>query len=169
MALVYVCWIVWWLSITRVDSLMDISFYHLTHSTTEKALPQLLQKMLDKGHRAVILSDDKERLSVLNNWLWEYSPEGVIPHGLKGEQYPEAQPVYLTWEEENPNQADILIVLGNILPANDNGFVRCLDMFEDGDAEGVADARKRWAHYQEQGGSNLTYWQQTANGGWEKK
>jgi DNA polymerase-3 subunit chi len=39
----------------------EIGFYHLTRSTLEQALPQLLGRTLAAGERAVVLCPDAER------------------------------------------------------------------------------------------------------------
>ena len=47
-------------------------------------------------------------------------------------------------------------------------FNRCLDLFDGNDELAVAAARERWKAAKA-GGHQLTYWQQTERGGWEKR
>ena len=47
-------------------------------------------------------------------------------------------------------------------------FARVLDMFDGHDSEAVEAARARWRDLKD-AGYELTYWQQTAQGGWEQK
>ena len=53
-------------------------------------------------------------------------------------------------------------------PNGTDGYARIIDMFDGRNEDMVAAARLRWRSYLDQG-LNLTYWQQTETGGWEKK
>ncbi|MEE8273093.1 MAG: DNA polymerase III subunit chi, partial [Alphaproteobacteria bacterium] len=64
--------------------------------------------------------------------------------------------------------ATLLVCADGVEPAFLDKFERCLDVFDGNDSEAVAAARARWTRLKE-AGHDLTYWQQTAAGGWEKK
>ncbi|MDE0943481.1 MAG: DNA polymerase III subunit chi [Alphaproteobacteria bacterium] len=147
----------------------EVGFYHLLHLPLERALPKLLEKAMERGHKAVVLAGSKDRVEALNGTLWTYEDRSWLPHGSAGDGAAAEQPIFLTAEEdENPNGADILVAVDGRAPGTADGYARIIDMFDGRDEELVAAARQRWRSYLDQG-FELTYWQQTEAGGWEKK
>ena len=146
----------------------EIGFYHLVRTPLEKALPKLLEKVLESGARAVVMAGSEERVESLASLLWTYHPNSFLPHGTARDGKPAAQPIWLTGLDENPNGAGILVLTDGAASERLADYARCLEIFDGGDAEAVNRARERWRAYKEAGHS-LTYWQQTETGGWEKK
>ncbi len=146
----------------------DIGFYHLTRSPLERALPKLLEKAHASGARVVVMAGSAERVEALDQALWTYDPTSFLPHGSARDGVAAAQPIWLTADEENPNQATILVLTDGATSAHVADYARCLEMFDGNDAATVAAARERWRGY-DAAGHALTYWQQTEQGGWEKK
>lgn len=146
----------------------EISFYHLLHTPLERALPKLIEKVLESGARAVIRTGSTERAEALNSTLWTYDQDSFVPHGTARDGNASAQPVWITPDEENPNGADILVLTDGAESAEVSSYRRCLEMFDGRDEVAVTDARRRWAAYKE-ASHELAYWQQTEGGGWEKK
>ncbi len=144
-----------------------IGFYHLTTSPLERALPRLLEKILEGHKRAVILCASQERLDFLNGALWTLGKASFIPHGSKKEGFPQDQPIWLTLEHENPNEAQFLIQTDGVNSPLLSTYERCLDLFDGNDEDAVVAARQRWTEYKSQD-HTTTYWKQTASGGWEK-
>ena len=146
----------------------EIGFYHLTRSRLDHALPKLLEKVLASGARAVVRAGSAERIGFLNAHLWTWDPASFLPHGSAREGDAADQPVWLTTEEENPNDARVLVLTDGVEAGDVADFARCLEMFDGNDDGAVTAARGRWRTYTEAGHA-LTYWQQTERGGWEKK
>jgi DNA polymerase-3 subunit chi len=146
----------------------DVAFYHLQTKRLEDALPQLLEKAVERGLRALVLADSAERVASLNTLLWTFKREGFLPHGDKADGHAEAQPIFLTEAETNPNGATLLFAVGGARLEYVAGFQRCFDLFDGNDELAVAAARERWKAAKA-AGHQLTYWQQTERGGWEKK
>lgn len=147
---------------------MKINFYHLTQTPLGKALPRLLEKVVASNMRAVVQIEDDEKVEKLNNELWTYTTKVFLPHGSKKDGYESQQPIYLTASNENPNGADVLAFVGNAEPEFSDKYTKCLYMFDGNNESELQTARSRWKKYKEQG-FDLTYWQQTAKGGWEEK
>jgi len=145
----------------------DIGFYHLKRSPLERALPRLLEKVLGAGKRAVVMAGSEERVEALNTVLWTYDPGSFLPHGSAADGNAGEQPIWLTARDENPNEAQILVLADGAVSDRVEAFERCLEMFDGNDEAAVAAARERWQAYQA-GGHSVTYWQQTERG-WEKK
>ncbi|MBA3813654.1 MAG: DNA polymerase III subunit chi [Alphaproteobacteria bacterium] len=145
----------------------DISFYHLTALPLERALPRLLEKILQAKKRAVILCGTEERLDYLNGTLWTLGKLSFIPHGSAKEGYGEDQPIWLTLKDENPNKAEFLVLTEGTESPSLSTYERCLDLFDGNDEDALIQARKRWKCYKDQGHA-MTYWKQTPSGTWEK-
>lgn len=146
----------------------EVRFYHLQSWALERALPKLLEKVMEAGHRAVLLAGSEERVASLNSHLWTYEERSWLPHGSAADANAAEQPLYLTTEEENPNSADVLVLVDGVAPAFSDSFAITIDMFDGRNDEALAAARERWRACKEKG-VELTYWQQTEAGGWEKK
>ena len=146
----------------------EIGFYHLQRVTLERALPMLLEKILQRGLKAVLMAGSTERIEALNGQLWTWEQRAWLPHGSARDGNAGLQPIYLTTEEENPNGAEVLVLVDGVAPAFLDRFDRAVDIFDGRDEAAVAAARSRWQSWRD-AGHPLTYWQQTENGGWEKK
>jgi DNA polymerase-3 subunit chi len=108
-----------------------------------------------------------ERVEQLNAALWTYDDASFLPHGSARDGAPERQPIWLTTEDENPNGASLAVLVDGARVADPAAFQRLLDVFDGGEGS-VAAARERWRQAKA-AGHELTYWQQTENGGWERK
>jgi len=146
----------------------DISFYHLLHQPLNVALPKLLEKVSASGLKAVIKLGSVQHMNGMNEILWGYAPESFLVHDTEKSKYPAQQPIYLTTGDENPAGASILILVDNMQSDHLEEYDRCLEMFDGKDMDAVNAARARWKTYKA-AGHELTYWQQTEQGGWEKK
>ncbi len=146
----------------------EIGFYHLQTAPLERALPRLLTKAREAGMKAVVMTGSEERAEALNATLWNFDPASFLAHGTARDGNAERQPIYLTASDENPAGATLLVCTDGIEPASFDGYERCLDIFDGNDEEAVTAARTRWTRLKE-AGHDLTYWQQTERGGWEKK
>ncbi len=147
----------------------EVWFYHLERTGLDQALPELLDKTLARGWRALVRATGPERLEHLDGWLWSYRDDSFLPHGLAGEPNAARQPVLLTTEAQgNPNQADALFLIDGAEPGAFEGYARCLVLFDGKDEEQLALARRQWSALKAQGAA-LSYWKQGAQGGWEKQ
>jgi DNA polymerase-3 subunit chi len=147
---------------------MRVDFYHLQTSPLERALPQLLEKVVQSGQRAVVLAASEDRVEALADLLWTYNPNSWLPHGTRKDGTAGDQPVWLTDREENPNGARILVLTDGMSSDRMADFDRCLDMFNGASDEATAAARDRWKAAKA-AGHELHYWQQTDTGGWQEK
>ncbi|MFN3232659.1 MAG: DNA polymerase III subunit chi [Alphaproteobacteria bacterium] len=146
----------------------DISFYHLQRQPLENALPKLLERIIEAGMRAIVVADTEDRVEALNSHLWTYDPAAFLPHGSSRDGSAGDQPIYLTTEEDNPNEAVVLVLVDGRSPSTVADYDRCLDMFDGNDESAVEQARDRWKTYKA-AGHTVTYWQQSDEGRWEKK
>lgn len=146
----------------------EIAFYHLERSPLERALPKLLEKTLASGKRALVVAGSDERVESLAGLLWTYEQGAWLPHGTAQDGEPGDQPVWLATDDDNVNGAQFLFLTDGATSARVGDFERCFELFDGRDQAAIEAARRRWKAYAEAGHA-LTYWRQTAAGGWEKK
>lgn len=143
-------------------------FYHLERQPLESVLPQLLERTLERGWRAVVQAGSAERLEALDQHLWTYQDASFIPHGRSQDGHAGRQPVYLTTGPENPNGATIRFIVDGAEPPEPAGYQRIVIVFDGRDEQAVLAARQHWKTLKGSG-CVCTYWQQGEKGGWEKK
>lgn len=145
----------------------EIWFYHLERTGVDQVLPELLEKTLARGWRALVRAPVAERLQHFDAWLWAYRDDGFLPHGLAGEPDEERQPVLLTTDARNPNAAQALFLLDGAEPGPLDDLERCIILLDGGDESAVAGARKRWVELKAAVAA-VSYWKQE-QGGWKKQ
>ena len=145
----------------------ELWFYHLERSSLDQVLPELLDRTLKRGWRAVVRSPDEGELRRLDDWLWTCKDESFLAHGLAAEPMAERQPILLTTGADNPNGAQALFLIGDADLVGLPDYERGLYLFDGRDEAQLGAARARWREAKAQGLS-VSYWRQTAQG-WEKQ
>lgn len=145
----------------------EVWFYHLERTGLDQALPELLEKTLQRGWKAIVRSPAPERIEHLDGWLWSYRDDSFLPHAPAGEPQAERQPILLTTGFDNPNGADALFLVDGAEPGELDGYQRCVVLFDGGDPEQLAVARAQWSKVKGQGLA-VSYWKQQTRG-WEKQ
>jgi DNA polymerase-3 subunit chi len=140
----------------------EVSFYHLTRSTLFQALPQLLQRTLAAGQRALVVAGTREALSTLSEALWAHP--GWLPHGTPEEGDADLQPIWLDTTPSPVNGARYLFLTDGAAGAE--GFERVFDLFDGSSPAAVEAARDRWRAARA-AGYQPNYWRQTETG-WHK-
>ncbi|WP_421791394.1 DNA polymerase III subunit chi [Hyphobacterium sp.] len=146
----------------------EVWFYHLERTTLAEALPELLEKTMEKGWRALVRAGSESRLKELDDQLWTAKDDNFLAHGRSDAPDPDRQPILLSLTEENANGAQILFALDGVAPENPDAFERCCVMFDAGDESAVTASRELWKKAKADGHS-IAYWQQSVEGRWEKK
>ena len=146
----------------------EVLFYHLEHQPLERALPALVERTLERNWRAVIEVGSEERLEALDTLLWTYREESFLPHGTRRDGNPQLQPVFLTSSQDNPNGATVRFLLDGAQLADVTSYARVVYLFDGRDASAVERAREEWRRVKA-AGCEVTYWQQSPEGRWQKK
>jgi DNA polymerase III subunit chi len=146
----------------------EIRFYHLQRTRLEAALPKMLERVLDRGERAVVMLGSEERVEALATHLWTYNDRGFLPHGTARDGFAAEQPIWLSVKDENPNGAQVLFLADGAASDRLDGYRMCVELFDGGDEQAVAAARRRWVAYKAAGHA-LSYYQQNDSGAWEQK
>ena len=89
-------------------------------------------------------------------------------HGTARDGPAAAQPIYLTADADNPNEAQVRFLVDGAELDDAAPYARVVFMFDGRDADAVARARAQWQEAKAQGLS-VSYWQQDADGRWQQK
>ena len=147
----------------------EVLFYHLQRQPIERVLPQLLERSVERGWRAVVQAASDERLDALDAHLWTYRDDSFLPHGTARDAEPAMQPILLTTADDNPNGAAVRFLIdGAPVPSDAASYARIVLLFDGEDEEALAAARQRWGEAKAKG-FDVTYWQTDEQGRWVKK
>ena len=149
----------------------EIWFYHLQSQPLARALPTLLEKAVERGWRVVVQTADDSGLKPIDDLLWTYAPERFLAHGLARDKDAERQPIVLTSGGGNPNGAALRLYVDgaaiDLDPAS-SSYARAILIFDGRVEDEVAAARRQWSRLKGLG-FTLAYWQQSDEGGWDRK
>ncbi|GGA24713.1 DNA polymerase III subunit chi [Neptunicoccus cionae] len=147
----------------------EVFFYHLTRSRLEQALPDLLEKVRAKPWRALVRGREEGKLQHLDAALWQYREESFLPHGIAGGPNDSDQPILLTLSEDNPNNAEILLLTDGAKTTAEEvaRYARVCLMFDGNNTEELTAAREDWKALTG-AGIAAQYWAQE-DGRWIKK
>ncbi|NTJ63897.1 DNA polymerase III subunit chi [Agrobacterium rhizogenes] len=146
----------------------DVLFYHLTESKLEDALPPLIDKSVERGWQVAVQMREPARRDLLDSHLWTYREDSFLPHGTDEDEMASRQPVLLTISPDNMNNATVRFFIDGAEATDVEAYQRVVLMFDGYDQEQLERARAQWKRLKGEG-HNLTYWQQTQDGRWEKK
>ena len=146
----------------------EVWFYHLERTSLDQALPELLEKTLARGWKAIVRAGAAERIEHLDGWLWSYRDDSFLAHGTVEEPHAQHQPILLTTSEDRPNGAEALFLIDGAEAGSLDDYERCILLFDGRDEAAVAAARRQWSGFRKQELS-VAYWRQGAERGWEKQ
>jgi len=147
----------------------EVFFYHLQQQPLEKVLPTLLAKSLERGWRVVVQAGTPDRVASLDAHLWTYDEESFLPHGTSAEEDAADNPIVLTTDTVNHNEAIArFLVDGVALPEDAAAYQRIVVLFDGNDDTYLAIARDQWKQVKA-AGHEAQYWQQDEDGRWRKK
>ena len=146
-------------------------FYHLERRTIEEVLPELLERTLARGWRALVRCDTAERAEVLDTLLWTYREDSFLPHACAGDGNASLQPILISTQRELANQPDVLFLVGGQMPVWDSAELarlsRIVLLFDGSDTTRLSAAREAWKAA-DAAGHAVTYWRQNTAGKWQK-
>jgi DNA polymerase III subunit chi len=145
----------------------DVLFYHLELQPLERVIPQLLEKTLERGWKAVVEVGSSERAEALDSLLWTFRDDSFLAHGRAGDAFEADQPILITTDTGNGNGANVRFFTDRAVPKSAEGYDRIVYLFSGHDPDAVTEARIAWKALTE--GNTVTYWQQDPSGRWEKK
>lgn len=148
----------------------QIDFYHLQKQNLEQVLPKLVEKAYATSKHIKIKVGNDARVEFINATLWTYDDESFLPHGTKKDGFAKDQPVWISSEDDNPNQAEMLFLVdgADIDTGQVEQFTRIFNIFDGNDDKALQQARNFWKTISTLG-IEKNYFQQDENGHWNKK
>ena len=144
----------------------EIMFYHLEHKPWEQVLPGQLTKALQRGWRCVVQVGSIARIEEISDLLWRNEADIFLTHGTTADGNAERQPIWLTSEDDNPNNATVRFFIEGASVGDVAGLSRAAILFDGRDEAAVATARQDWKRLKAQG-HDISYWQQDENHRWQ--
>lgn len=151
-----------------MTAMTPVFFYHLERQPLDRVLPKLLATSLERGWRVVVQAGSEERAEAIAAHLWSFDEESFLPHGSKADGFPDLQPIWITAENDNPNNANIRFFVDGAEVGEIGGLTRAIIMFDGNDAEAVEAAREGWKRFRT-AGHEVSYWQQDDQGRWQNR
>ena len=146
----------------------SVAIYELKRTPLLEGLPRLISKIYEAGFRVLIKTPNKDRAPSLNDTLWTFPPQAFLPHGMEGEASSEDHPIWITTQETNDNNANLLVTTDGVEHSNMASFAKCVAMFEGQDESVRMNIHSKIAEYQK-AGFEVTYWQESETGVWNKQ
>jgi DNA polymerase-3 subunit chi len=121
-------------------------FYHLTRHPLQETLPVLLQKARGAGWRIAVRGTMADRMSWLDDSLWQGSADSFLAHGLAGGPHDALQPILLTTTAESANAPECLMTVDGavVTPEEVQALERVCILFDGTDPDAVQQARGQW-------------------------
>ena len=164
---------------------IPLSFYLFQPGARDHGLASMLQKHLARDKRALVLVDDDAAAKTIDDFLWQYSQDEFLPHGIiqQGDNH-DLQPILIVPLQNNrelqnlnrasavffiPNQIDdITTILKNASQsATHHAIEQWVFLFSQHDQHHESIMAKIFALVSGDAKNfTLTQWQQTAKGTW---
>jgi DNA polymerase-3 subunit chi len=147
----------------------EVRFYHLSATPLEASLPTMLERSLERGWRVIVRCGSAGGMATLDAALWTCRDDAFLPHGTSAGPHPAMQPIYLTLGAENPNRANVLMLVdgARAAVAEMAAFDRTCLIFDGGDERALEAARADWRTITA-AGLPAEYWAQD-QGRWVRK
>lgn len=142
-------------------------FFHLTRSTAEDVVRLNAGRAMARGWRVLVRGGDLQRLSTLDDRLWEEPAESFLPHGMAGGDHDAEQPLLLTMGREMANSPQALLALdgAEVTVEEIEALERVWIVFDGLDPQAMEVARAQWRSLTG-AGAEAEYWSE-ASGRWQ--
>ena len=144
---------------------MQVDFYHLTRAPLDRVLPTIAQKVVEGGGRLLIVAEEADQRTRIDQLLWGFAPESFLPHAQAGGADDAVQPVLIAGEAEPANGARNIALVDGLWRDAALAFDRAFHFFGE---DHIAEARAAWRGLADKDGVVRNYWKQDEAGKWEK-
>jgi len=143
----------------------EINFYCIEEDANI-FLYTFLSKLVEKGKKVIIYSENQEKITKLDDTLWNIKKTGFLPHLLYDEFGAEETPVLISNLKENRYNSDFLLVSTFV---NDidflDSFQKIFYIFSPVNPHSVDEVEKIWNSYKELG-FNIKLFKKSQVGKW---
>ena len=144
---------------------MQVDFYHLTRAPLDRVLPSVAQKVVEGGGRLLIVAEEPDQRTRIDQLLWGFAPESFLPHAQAGGADDAVQPVLIAGEASPANGARNIALVDGLWRDAALAFDRAFHFFGE---DHIAEARAAWRGLADKEGVVRNYWKQDEAGKWEK-
>lgn len=115
----------------------QLNFYQIDDDPIIKSIVPLLIKILGQKEKTLIFCQSEQEISQIDNALWNFGRDKFIPHAtiLDKNFDLKKQPIIITNQEQNANDATMLVFT---YPPSENflkNFTRSFYFFEEGNCQ----------------------------------
>ena len=148
----------------------EIIFYSSAPLQVENTLFTLIEKSYEKGYKSLLLFQDKEKCSVIDEKLWTYKQNSFLPHLSKDEKFSDEIdiPIYLSTKNENPYKAELLFSIDGFLPDHINNFERVIIIIDANDKILLEKYKKYYLDINKDF-EDIVFYKSDDNGKWTEK
>lgn len=148
--------------------MIEVRFFHLLRQRQEDVISSLVEELVYSKTNVLLKMCDERAVEHLSEYLWSHRPESFLPHGFGKDVFVKEQPVWITHQDENPNNAVVMIAGLGARAYLENNIRLCYELLDGNNPDAVHMARVNWKSYKERGWL-VTYWQTDEAGIWARK
>ena len=106
----------------------QIVFYRTAPLRLEKTLISLLEKSYEGNHNSLILFENKENCSKINELLWTYDEDSFLAHTFENDSICNSIniPIHLSTKFDNKYKANLLFLVDGFIPSEIKSFERVI-------------------------------------------
>lgn len=142
----------------------EVLIYKPTKTPPQKILPKLLESVIAKGNNVHILCSNDEQVKTLDDYLWTYEQLSFLPHATYQDDLVEKQPIVLSINDNNLNNASVLVLNEPKLPQRFSKYAKVIYICDIEEKDSLDALQKECANNNLQISSFVQY-----EKGWEKK
>lgn len=128
-----------------------VDFYILpANASPDRFVCTIANKAWQNGNNVYIHTDDRNTAIILDNLLWTYNDISFLPHSLYDDFDQGNNPVLIGWNEQLPEQCQVMINTAEDIPATADKFPRIVEIVAGNDQDRKS-ARDRYRNYRDRG------------------
>ena len=143
-------------------------FYHVVNSDYIETAILIAEEALKKSNKLLIVAPE-EKLSYLSDQFWINKKDSFLAHGLFDEDLADLAPIWLSsTAENNPINADLLVLTNGLSLDNTNAFKHVFNLFDGSSKNELEQARSQWRDWSSRPQHVCRYFTQIDSGGWQQ-
>ncbi len=145
-------------------------FYHLEHSSLEAILPDILEKIRQRGWRALLKvgschGSAQAEAARIDTYLWTYRQNSFLPHGRDDQPFADRQPLLISTDAKTVDNREVVVLVNGAEIEDVASARRCITILDGRNGQDRQIARQRWKNAKT-AGFETAYWKQDEHGRW---
>lgn len=144
--------------------------FTIAESSAGASFAEIVRKGLRYGQANQNFARNRRKGRIYQLAFVDIQRRVFLPHGSKKDGFAEEQPIFISANEDNANNASLLILADGAMPDTETlkQYERILNIFDGNDETALNNARAYWKQIKALDGE-LHYWQQNDRGVFEQK